>query len=95
MTRESVDVTAALGGKFADAGKKLCDKLEIRGGVQVIDVKRGGLLERARVREGFVITHINDRPVKSLAEMERITDKITNIDGIYPNGRTSSFVIVE
>ena len=95
MTRESVDVTAALGGKFADAGKKLCDKLEIRGGVQVIDVKRGGLLERARVREGFVITHINDRPVKSLAEMERITDKITNIDGIYPDGRTSSFVIVE
>ncbi len=95
MTRESVDVTAVLGGKFADAGKKLCDKLEIRGGVQVIDVKRGGLLERARVREGFVITHINDRPVKSLAEMERITDKITNIDGIYPDGRTSSFVIVE
>lgn len=95
MTRESVDVTAALGGKFADAGKKLCDKLEIRGGVQVVGVKRGGLLERARVREGFVITHINDRPVTSLAEMERMTDKIATIDGVYPDGRASSYVIVE
>lgn len=95
MTRESVDVKAALGGKFADAGKKLCDKLEIRGGVQVVGVKRGGLLERARVREGFVITHINDRPVTSLAEMERMTDKIATIDGVYPDGRASSYVIVE
>lgn len=95
MTRDMVDVAAVLGGKFADAGKKICDKLEIRGGVQVISVMRGGLLERARVREGFIITHINDRQITSVSDMQRMTDSVESIDGIYPDGRAASYVIVQ
>lgn len=94
MTREMVDVAAELGGKFADAGKKVCDKLEIRGGVQVVGIKRGGLLERARVREGFIITHINNRQITSVGDMERMTEPIEAIDGIYPDGRAASYMIV-
>lgn len=95
MTREMVDVAAELGGKFADAGKKICDKLEIRGGVQVVGIKRGGLLERARVREGFIITHINNRQITSLSDMEQMTEPIESIDGIYPDGRAASYMIVQ
>lgn len=95
MTRDMVDVAAVLGGKFADAGKKICDKLEIRGGVQVVSVMRGGLLERARVREGFIITHINDRQITSVSDMQRMTDSVESIDGIYPDGRAASYVIVQ
>lgn len=95
MTRDMVDVAAELGGKFADAGKKICDKLEIRGGVQVVSVTRGGLLERARVREGFIITHINDRQISSVSDMQRMTDRVESIDGIYPDGRAASYVIVQ
>ena len=95
LSRESVDVSALLGGRFADAGAALCRELDIRGGVQVVDVRRGGLLERARVRNGFVITHINDKPVYSTADMYRITDRVTSIDGIYPDGRSASYLIVE
>ena len=95
ITREAVDVTAALGGKFRDAGTKLCQELEIKGGVQVVGIKSNGILARARVKEGFVITHINDRPVYSLSDMERMSDKITSIDGIYPNGRAASYMLVE
>ena len=95
MTRDMVDVAAVLGGKFADAGKKICDKLEIRGGVQVVSVMRGGLLERARVREGFIITHINDRQITSVSDMQRMTDNVESIDGIYPDGRAASYVIVQ
>ncbi len=95
ITREDVDVIEALGGRFADAGTKLCRQLEIEGGVQVIGVKEGGILARARVREGFVITHINDRPVRSVEEMQRLTDRVGSIDGIYPNGRSASYVLVE
>ena len=76
-----------LGGKFADAGAKLCRELDIKGGVQVVGIKADGILARARVKQGFVITHINDRPVYSLSDMERMTDKVRSIDGIYPNGR--------
>ena len=39
ITKEDVDVVEALGGKFADAGTKLCRELDIRGGVQVVGVK--------------------------------------------------------
>ena len=47
------------------------------------------------MKQGFVITHINDRPVASLAEMQRLTEKVRSIDGIYPNGRAASYTLVE
>ena len=53
------------------------------------------ILSRARVKQGFVITHINDAPVYSLSDMERMTEKIRSIDGIYPNGRSASYMLVE
>lgn len=95
ITKEDVDVVEALGGKFADAGTKLCRELDIRGGVQVVGVKAGGILARARVKQGFVITHINDRPIYSVSDLERLSDKIRSIDGIYPNGRSASYMLVE
>lgn len=95
ITREDVDVIDALGGKFADAGTKLCRELDIRGGVQVVGIKSNGMLARARVKQGFVITHINDKPVYSLSDLQRMTEKIRSIDGIYPNGRAASYTFVE
>ena len=95
ITKEDVDVVEALGGKFADAGTKLCRELDIRGGVQVVGVKSDGILARARVKQGFVITHINDRPVYAVSDLERMTEKVRSIDGIYPNGRSASYMLVE
>ena len=95
ITKEDVDVVEALGGKFADAGTKLCRELDIRGGVQVVGVKSDGILARARVKQGFVITHINDRPVYAVSDLERVTEKVRSIDGIYPNGRSASYMLVE
>ena len=95
ITRETTDVAAALGGKFADVSKQMCQKLEIRGGVQVTSIKRDGLLGRSGVKEGFVITFINDRPVLSVADLQRMDEKISTIDGVYPNGQAVRYVIVE
>lgn len=95
VTKEDVDVVDALGGKFADAGAKLCRELDIKGGVQVVGIKADGILARARVKQGFVITHINDRPVYSLSDMQRMTEKVGSIDGVYPNGRSASYTLVE
>jgi S1-C subfamily serine protease len=95
LSREDVDIAAALGGRFATASAQLCRQLDIRGGVEVRSIKQGGLLERARVKQGFIITHINDKPIYSVEDMERMNDKISSIDGIYPNGRASSYLIVQ
>ena len=67
----------------------------IKGGVQVVGIKADGILARARVKQGFVITHINDRPVYSLGDMQRMTEKVRSIDGVYPNGRSASYTLVE
>ena len=72
ITKEDVDMVEVLGGKFADAGAKLCRELDIKGGVQVVGIKADGILARARVKQGFVITHINDRPVYSLSDLSLI-----------------------
>ena len=95
LTKEDIDMSETLGGKFVDASEKLCRELDIRGGVQVAGIKADGLLARARVKEGFVITHINDRAVYSLQDLKKLTGKIRSIDGIYPNGRAASYVVVE
>ncbi len=95
LSKDDVDAVEVLGGRFADASDKLLKHLDLRGGAQVVEVKAGGLLERARVRRGFVITHINDKVIRSAADLTALTDKIRSIDGVYPDGRTASYVIVE
>ena len=95
LTKNDVDVVEVLGGRFADIDSKIAKKLDIKGGVQVQSVKSGGLLAKARVREGFVITHINDKAVRTVADLGRLTDKIQSIDGVYPDGKSASYVIVQ
>lgn len=95
VTRETMDVAEALGGKFAEVGDRLRQHLEIRGGVQVVSVKRDGLLARSGVKEGFVITYINDKLVTSMSDLQRMSDGIETIDGIYPNGQAVRYVIVK
>ena len=95
VTADTKDVAEALGGKFSEVSKSMCEKLEIRGGVQVTSVDRDGVLAQSGVKEGFVITYINDRPVTSLKDLERLSDNVESIDGIYPNGRALRYVIVK
>ncbi len=95
LSTESVDVVDVLGGKFSNANEKLCRELDISGGVVVTSVTNGGLLARARVKSGFVITHINDKPISSLRDLERLVDSVQSIDGVYTNGRAASYVFVE
>ncbi|MFR9594208.1 MAG: trypsin-like peptidase domain-containing protein [Rikenellaceae bacterium] len=95
ITKESVDVSEVLGGNFANASQKLCQKLEIQGGVEVVSIKDGGLLSRARVRRGFIITHINDSRVLSMSDLSRLMEGVESIDGVYPDGRSASYHFVQ
>ena len=95
LSKNDVDVVEVLGGSFGDIDERTAKKLDIKGGVQVKSVKSGGLLAKARVREGFILTHINDKVVRSVADLSRLTDKVRSIDGVYPDGRSASYVIVE
>ena len=95
LARDAIDISEVLGGQFVEADEKLCRRLDIRGGLKVVGIKQGGLLAKARVKEGFVITHINDRMVRTLSELNTITDKVRTIDGVNPDGRSASYVVIE
>jgi len=41
-----------------------------------------------------VITHINDKAVRSVADLGRLTDKVQSIDGVYPDGKSASYTII-
>ena len=95
LTKNDIDVVEFLGGRFSDIEARTAKKLDIKGGVQVQSIKSGGLLAKARVREGFIITHINDKAVRSVAELGGLTDKVQSIDGVYPNGKAASYLVIE
>jgi len=95
LSRDDVDVAALLGGKLQTASESLCRELDIRGGVQVQKVTSGGLLQRARISQGFVITHINGTAVYRVEDLDKLSEKISSIEGVYPNGRAASYMIVQ
>ena len=50
---------------------------------------RSGKLRAEGVREGFIITQINNKPVYSVEDVEKIINSLKGgvyIEGVYPNG---------
>ncbi len=86
-----------MGGEYReiDLTARQRRELGIDGGIQVTAVAQGGILAKARVRREFIITHINEKSIKSVNDLYRITEKITTIEGVYPNGRAVTYSLVE
>ncbi len=77
-----------LGASFEPASDEEKDRLGISGGVKVVSLKAGKLLS-AGVREGFIITKINNKSVDNIDDIEDIIRDIDGgvyIEGIYPDG---------
>ena len=91
ITKDIVSAYDALGGQFAEVSERTKKALKIGGGVQVVGIEPGGILESARIRKGYIITNINDRPVRSIGDLNRITSKIEYIEGVYPDGRVVAY----
>lgn len=94
LAKDWSDAIEALGGTFADLSDEGRKKLKIDGGVVVTGINPDGILAKARVRRQYVITHINERPVKSLSELSKTSGKISSIDGVYPDGREASYSLI-
>ncbi len=95
LAKDYVDAVDALGGTFSELSDKGRKELRVDGGVVVTSIKEGGILSKARIRKGYVITHINDRAIMSVSDLSRVDGKISSIDGVYPDGRAASYSLVE
>ena len=66
---EERDGFASLGLVLEEVDAKVLKSLELSGGVRVKDLGNGRLSRYTDIREGFIITRINDVPVKSVKEV--------------------------
>lgn len=76
-----------LGAEFVNIDKKTAEKNEVDGGVMVKKITPGGAFSKTRMETGFIITSINEQPVKNVDELSRVIvnlkgEKI-NLEGFY------------
>lgn len=90
-----------LGCAFMKIGDETKKKLGISSGIQVVGVKAGPFKD-AGVKDGFVITEINGRPVSTVESVENIynaimksddNDKVMFLTGVYPNGKKYYYAV--
>lgn len=105
--RGGVSITKAeegndLGAKLAAIDEDTSRRLQIRGGVAVSDVKSGGRMAAAGIREGFIILGVNGQRVskpEQITEMSKAIarsqggDKVLFISGIYPSGKSAYYAV--
>jgi Do/DeqQ family serine protease len=80
-------VLEKLGAELASVDSKTAAANEITGGIVVKRINEG-LLKKSRMQEGFIITSINDQPLKTLTDLERAIaankGRKIKVEGIYP-----------
>ena len=76
-----------LGADFANLDTKRAKEYGITGGVIVKKIKPDGALDKqSRMKDGFIILKINDKPVNSIDELKKTigTEKDITVSGFYP-----------
>jgi S1-C subfamily serine protease len=77
-----------LGAKVVELEKNEKAKLGLKCGVKVTELQSGKLKSEG-VKEGFIITQVNNKPVYSVPELDKIINGIKGgvyIEGLYPDG---------
>jgi serine protease Do len=65
---EDRSVAEALGMQLEEVDEAVLDDLGLKNGIEVKSLGRGALARYTDMREGFIITKVNDRPVQSVKE---------------------------
>ena len=84
---EVKDISPMLGAKMQVASADVLRKLGIDHGVQITKLDEG-LLQNAGIREGYVITEIDKKPVRSVDDVSKILSNKKGgvlLEGVYPN----------
>jgi serine protease Do len=87
VKREEKPEVASLGLELEDVDSKLLKRLDVNQGVKVKSLTNSKL-KRTGMRDGFIITHIDDVPVKSAKDVDEIIQKkkagdLITFAGIY------------
>lgn len=87
---------AYLGARFREVSSELKRSLNITHGVQVTELNPGKLMS-AGIREGFIITSVNNQSVSEPSDLQRILDGHSGgvyIEGLYPDGTVDVYAFI-
>jgi len=82
---------ASLGLEVDEVDAKVLKKLDIENGVQVKDLGNGKLAKYTDIREGFIITKVNEAPVKSVKDFTELIKKKKQGDMVILSGTYEDF----
>lgn len=88
LTKATAEASSVLGAEVRAATNEEMKALNIRNGVKVTAIN-GGRLRSSGIKEGFIITRIDQQPVNTPEDIARVLDNKRGgvlIEGIYPNG---------
>ncbi|MES2332224.1 MAG: trypsin-like peptidase domain-containing protein [Bacteroidota bacterium] len=84
---KTTGIMEKLGAELVAADSKTASANSIPGGVVVKKIN-DGLLKKTRMQEGFIITSVNDQPIKTVADLDKILSinkgRKVKIEGVYP-----------
>lgn len=84
--KENVEMLNIMGADFESISKETASKLDIEGGVKIVELYPGILRQKTQINTGFIITHVNNKKVNNIkdlaAELEKIKGGIM-LEGIY------------
>jgi serine protease Do len=88
VTKNEVEIVNSLGAELVPASSQDMQKLGIKGGVKIKELS-SGKLRSAGLKEGFIITSIDNKAVNSIDDVSSYLQNKRGgvlIEGIYPNG---------
>ena len=93
LISKEADVLVQLGADLEPLSSESLRQLGIRNGLQVHNLTNGKL-KGAGIKEGFIITRVDRRPVQSSKDVMSALSKKDGgvlIEGVYPNGLTAYY----
>lgn len=88
VTKESLSSTSIAGATFEDLSKDELEEFELEGGAKIVDLNDGRWKD-AGIKEGFVVTKLDKRPVRNVEELSaylRRAEGSALIEGYYQPG---------
>ncbi len=84
--KENVEMLNYLGADFETLDKETAKKLELDGGVRVVNLYPGLLRQNTQIRTGYIITHVDGKKVTNIKELVSALEKKTGgvmLEGVY------------
>lgn len=82
------------GATFREVSDALKDELDLEGGVQIVEL-RSGKWRDVRMKEGYIITGIDNEKITTVDDLERFFEKRRTdgilIEGVYPDGSRAHY----